>query len=75
MKSLIVVNQDYQRKVSISAKEIPKNELISISGTQRRILELKPSDFLKILKRPRPSEPYFLINIFLIKKVKYIDHI
>ena len=32
IKSLIFVNQDYQRKVSILVKELAKNELISISG-------------------------------------------
>ena len=57
---------DYQRKFSIFVKKLAKNDLISISGTQKRdTLEIEPCDFLNIFLRFWPFEPHFLINFFL----------
>ena len=48
------------------------NVVISIFGQQKHLtLEIEPCDFLMIFLRFWPFEPHFLINVFLIKYMKF----
>ena len=71
-KMLDLFNQNYQRKVTIFVKKLAKNELKSISGTQKRCaLKLEPRDFLYIFLRFWLFEPRFLMTCFLLKNVYF----